>query len=363
MRALGDVTRDFQHFDSAAKHQEQLVQARLQVEGFEQRLLVFRCDVEQACDHVGQLGRIGDAFERGRHFGWRLRQQLERFVCALFERTRTTFDFRCNGGGLVDVFHPGDRKRVAFHVPEDAEAAKASDDCTVRLVRHRQIAQHRRTGADRVEVLRADLVHAGFALQHDADRPLRSDGILYARLDDATIDVERNDRSGEQHVGANGKQDQRIVGNRTQGVLRLRLGRRKFRLDRLGSVDGQSGAVVGFELSAHRCAIAILRSRRIKHPFSNSGGPSSMRPGGSGMRRWKLPWGISSLRTEWPGPTRGSGREPLTMSAPGSLKICILASVTPGIAMTTTISPSSSYTSAGGSHAAGAACEAVGRKN
>jgi len=51
------------------------------------------------------------------------------------------------------------------------------------------------------------------------------------------------------------------------------------------------------------------------------------------------------------------------MSTPGSLKICVRSTVTPGIAVTTMISHSSSKTSAGGSHAAGMFLDPVGRKN
>ena len=337
---FGDVARDFQHFNSAGEHQKQVVQARLQVEGFEQRLLVFRSDVQQARDHIGQLRRVGDAFQKSCHLGRRLRQQLKRFVRALFEGARPTFDFRGHCGGVVDILHAGNRERITFEVVQDAEATKASHDCPVRFVGCCQITQYRRAGADFVKIPGARVGRFGLPLQHHANRPFQAYGFLHPSLQGDTVDVERNDRSREQHVVANRKQDQRVVGDRMRAALRLRIGPCELRVDCRAGVDGQGTDITGFELGAHGCAIAILRSRTIRHPCSNSGEPSSMRPGGSAMRRSKSPWGISSLRTAWPRPASGSGRDPRTTSTPGSLMISIRSSVTPGIAMTITTSRS-----------------------
>ena len=108
-----------------ARSCEQLVEARLEVERFQQRLLFLGADVHQAGDEIGEPRRTIDALQRRDHFLGHLRQELQDLDRALLQRSRAALDFGVDGFRIVDELDACDRIRIAVEELQHAKAAQA----------------------------------------------------------------------------------------------------------------------------------------------------------------------------------------------------------------------------------------------
>ncbi len=120
-----DLARDLQHLDPVRQELEQLVEARLEVERLEQRLLLVGADVHQAGDEVGEPRGSLDCLQRGDHLLRHLRQELENLERALLETVGAPLDVGIDVLGLVDHLDARGDERIAVEELEHAKALLA----------------------------------------------------------------------------------------------------------------------------------------------------------------------------------------------------------------------------------------------
>ena len=286
--ALVDFARDLEHFDAARQELEQLVQPRLEVEGFQQRLLFLGTDVHQTGDQVREARGTLDALQRDDHLFGDLRQQLQDFDRTLLQVVGAAFDIRVGPIGLVDELDACDGKRIALQKLQHAEALQTLADRVMQPVGGRDVTQYVRGCANPVQIFGARLFDVGLALEKDAERALKPHGFLRRRARALSAHGERQDHAWKQDDVAHRQHDHGVFGQRAARAFAPRLSR--------GCGDLDAGARVGADRQArgslfvHGCPIQpILRSLKIRHPFSNSCLAPSRRPPGRGMRRSKYP--------------------------------------------------------------------------
>ena len=121
--------------------------------------------------------------------------------------------------GIVDELHARDRERIAVEELQHAKALLALADRVMRAVGCGDVAQHRRGGADPVQIVGPGLVGVGLALQQNAERTLQAHGFLRRGARALAADRQRNHHAGEQHDVAHRHDDQRVVGQRARRGL------------------------------------------------------------------------------------------------------------------------------------------------
>ena len=262
-RALVDFARHLQHLDPMREELEQLVEARLEVEGFQQRLLFLGGDVHQAGNEIREARRTFHPLQRHDHLFGNLRQELQNLDGALLQRTRAAFDFGVDLFGVFEVLHARDGERISLQELEDAEAALALGDRMMDAVGGGDVAQHAGVGAHPMQVIGAGLLVVGLALQQDADRTLQAYRLLHGGARAIPPHRERKHHAGEHHDVADRKNDQRVVGQRARCALGVHVGTRRARDGRVG---GKMIRVAGFRVFVHECPSPILLNRKIRQP-------------------------------------------------------------------------------------------------
>ena len=121
-RLLVDLARDLQHLHAVRDEVDHLVEARVQVDGREELLLLGDRNVDEARDEVGERARRIDLLHGVGELRRRLRQHLDGGERLLLEVVRTRLD------GAVDVLHlgqvlrAGEQEGIAGDEVERAEA-------------------------------------------------------------------------------------------------------------------------------------------------------------------------------------------------------------------------------------------------
>ena len=268
-----------------ASTQQHLVQARLQVEGFQQRLLFLERDVDHAGNEIGELRRAVHALQCGRKLGGNLRQHLKNLDGTLLERSPAAFDLRVEALRVVDVVDARDGERVVVQELQHAEAPQALADDVVHALGGRDIAQHARTRANPVQVVGPWVVGIGLALKQHADGLFQAHRFLHRGACAFAADCQRQHHAREQDGVAHRHDEQRI--------RRHWLGRDQRLRGRVGCLS--VGRVrlrrthVGARVLVHGCPSSIFRSLSVRQPWASSGEPISRRPRGNAMRRSKAP--------------------------------------------------------------------------
>ena len=211
-----------------ASSASKLVEAGLEIERLEQRLLLLGSDVHQARDEVGQARGPLDRLQCPDHFLRHLRQELQDLDGTFLQRPRPTLQLRIGDVRIVDELDASHGERITVEELQHPEAPQAACDRMVQPVRRRDVAQHGGARADPVQVLGARHLDIGLALQQHAERTLESNGLLRRRAGTLATDGQRKDRSRKHHDIAYRQDDQRILGNRARCVFRPR-GRRTRR--------------------------------------------------------------------------------------------------------------------------------------
>ena len=98
-RLLFELALEAQHFDALGQQLGDAIEARLEIDGLEQLLLLGRLDVHEARDQVGERRRRLDRLDRVRELGRRLRQQRDGLGRQTLQVQRARFDL----AGVVDV--------------------------------------------------------------------------------------------------------------------------------------------------------------------------------------------------------------------------------------------------------------------
>ena len=284
--ALVDLARDLEHFDAARQQLEQFVQPHLEVEGFQQRLLFLGADVHQTGDQVREARGTLDTLQRDDDLFGDLRQQLQDFDRTLLQVVGAAFDIRVGRIGLVDELDARGGKRITLQKLQHAEALQTLADRMMQPVGRRDVAQYVGGRADPVQIVGARLFDVGLALKEDAKRPLQPRGFLRRRARALAAHGERQDHAREEDDVAHGQDNQRVFGQRTARAFTRRLLRGCGNLDAGGCVSTDWRACR--RLFVHGCPIQpVLRSLKIRHPFTSSWVAASRRAPGRGMRRSK----------------------------------------------------------------------------
>ena len=147
--ALADFLRQAQHLDAMRQQAQQLLQALLQAEGFQQLLLLHRFDVDQARGQFGQLQRRAGGLHRVRQLGRHARQQREHLRRALAQLHAERFRFGAGRGGLLVPLHPRREEGMARQQLDDAHALQALAQGVALPVRGLGEARH---GGERAHV-------------------------------------------------------------------------------------------------------------------------------------------------------------------------------------------------------------------
>ena len=237
-RALVDLARDLEDLDPVRQQVQHLVESRLEVKGFEQRLLFLGTDVHQPGNEVRELRRAVDALQRGDHFLGHLRQELQDLDGALFQRLRATLDLRADFYRIVDELHACDGKWPAVEELQHAKAPQPARNRVMCAIGGGHVANDRGARADPVQVCSIRLVDVGLALQQHAERTLEAHGLLRGDARALASDRQRNDGAGEHDDVAHRQDDQRVFGKRARrGVAACAL-RGAGRLRGSAPIDG-----------------------------------------------------------------------------------------------------------------------------
>ena len=166
---LADLARQPQHLDAVDEHRRYPVEPAFDIDGFEDFLLLDRCDVHKAGDQIGQRRRRGgglhgiDEFDRG------LRQQLQHLHRLVAQMQHPRLDVLAADRGFGDALDPRDQKRIAVEKIDNAKPPLTLADHMVLPIGARDITQYIGLGAHPVQIDRDRVLGCRIALQH-ADR-------------------------------------------------------------------------------------------------------------------------------------------------------------------------------------------------
>ena len=288
--ALIDLLRDAQHLGTARQDFEQAVEPGAQIEGFQQRLLLFDGGVHQHGNDIRQLRRCFNRPQAVDHFlRYFLRQHLEDFDGALLQGQRPRFDLLVILRGLGDALHARDEEVVAIEELQHAKTLLALADDMVCAVGSSNITQHVGGGADPMQVVGTRLFDLALALQQHTDRALGAGRELGGGERAGAADGDRNQGAGEQHHVAHRQYDQRIFGQRLRGTrccLGRRTGRRFTLRSECGCIALCLRGVAGILVFGHRVHLIFLMVS-TRQPSLHCCESSSSRICGSTRRRSK----------------------------------------------------------------------------
>src|SRR5690606_13865495 len=132
---LLDLVGQFQNLKSLRHQFKHSVQSLLDVEGFQQPLLLRRGNVEEACDNVTEhSGRI-DGAQRRTQFSRNLRQKFERLNRLLFQHAYTGFNLVFRPGGFFRYGEVADEVRAGLDEIRDAKTCFSLADQVVSVIR------------------------------------------------------------------------------------------------------------------------------------------------------------------------------------------------------------------------------------
>ncbi len=227
-RGLGfaaDLLGQPQHLDPMRQDARHPVDAGLDVDGFEDVLLLLGGGVHVGRHHVGERGRRVDALDRRQQFGRRLRQQLHRLDRLPLEVHEARFDVVRHRRRLGDPQHPRHEERPAVEKLDDLEALLALTDEMVGAVGRGEVAGDVGDRPHPMHVDRKRLVRLRIALHQDADRPLLAHRLLRRGQRTRAADGDRQHDAGKQDGVTHRNDDERVARQRRQ--RRRHAGRRR----------------------------------------------------------------------------------------------------------------------------------------
>ncbi len=139
-RGLGlppDLLRQPQHLDAVGEQPRHLVDARGDVDGLEDLLLLLRLHVHIGDSEIGERRRRLDRLDGRQQFRRRLRQQLDRFQRLRSQIDEARLDLGAVRLRLRNAQHAGDEERPAAQIFDDLESLLALTDQVMRAVRRR----------------------------------------------------------------------------------------------------------------------------------------------------------------------------------------------------------------------------------
>ena len=232
---LADLVRQFQHFQPLGQQARDLVEARHQLDRFQDLLLLRRLGIEIGRGEVGQrAGRTGglDGLAQLRRH---LRQQVQHFAHLALQHEEARLDLGARAGGLDHVQAARHQERMALDEFGDAEPLHALADHVMRAVGRRDVAHDVGDGADLVEIAGDDLALLRVALQGDQHLALLAHRLLGRGDRGRPSHRQRKHHLREEDEVARRQHDERIGGQR--------IGRQR-RSSRLARGRGAGGVVV-----------------------------------------------------------------------------------------------------------------------
>ncbi len=208
-----DLGRKSQNLEPRGQQLADLVQARLQVDGFEDVLFFLRLGVEIGRRQVRQGGRGRQSLDRLPQLFGQLRDQRHGLYRLLLDVQEPGLDLRAGPRRLGYV--QAARLQIRFSLDHlgDPEPLHALADQVVLAVGPGHIAQHIGDHAHLVQIGRTRLDNVRIALQHDQDLALFAHGLLRRGHRLRATDRDRGHDVGKEHHVAHGN-DQQGVGRR-----------------------------------------------------------------------------------------------------------------------------------------------------
>ncbi|OPY14804.1 MAG: hypothetical protein A4E69_00974 [Syntrophus sp. PtaB.Bin138] len=174
-----DLAAQLQDLDLMIDQTGHLLEALLDVQGFQNPLLLLHGGVDDGGDHVGQDPGRSDGFGHGTEF---LRQQGRQFddpVEQVHQIRHQRLRLQVLDLFIFKVDHPGLDVRLARHEFRDAETADPLDEELRPLIAGLGHFQDDATGPDLMEILRFVPGFRGGFFRHDqTDEPVSGHGLI-----------------------------------------------------------------------------------------------------------------------------------------------------------------------------------------
>ena len=213
-----DFMRQAQDFDASCQQLQHLVEAMLQVAGFQHFLLLLHGEIENAGDEVGECSRRLDVLHCGRQIGRRLWQEFDDFGSALLQLQQARLDAGVFFFLLDDAFDAGDEERIAWQEFDSAKPFLALAHDIVAALLGRNVAQHAGGGADAVELFGRRRFEVGVVLQQQADLALAAHRFARGGNRRFAADGDRHDHAGKQHEVTHWNDGDRVRRNGRHGA-------------------------------------------------------------------------------------------------------------------------------------------------